>query len=102
MYWRWNRIPELADLPLEERKRLWFEARRDPFRPIDLAWLVVILAIAVGAGLLMILFAPMLGPWIGLPVFGAVIFGLCALVDAILILRYRPIVRRLRGGGCPE
>jgi hypothetical protein len=99
VYWRWSRIPELADLPPEEQKRLWYEARRDPFRPIDLAWLVIILSMAVGAGLLMIWFTPLLGPWIGLPVFVGMILGLGALVDAILIRRYRPIVRRLRGGG---
>jgi polyferredoxin len=99
MYWRWNSIPELADLPKAERKRLWTEAKRDPFRWSDLVLLVVILAIAVGMGLLMTwLSARLKSIWIGLPVNVLVLLGLGKLVDAILIRRYRPIVRRLRGG----
>ena len=99
MYWRWNRIPELADLPPEERKRLWNEARRDPFRPIDLAWLAMILGIAAGAAVVLIWLPPKLSIWIALPVFLIVFLGVGRLVDAILIRRYRPIVRRLRSGG---
>ena len=99
MYWRWNRIPELADLPYEERKRLWNEAKRDPFRLTDFLWLAIILGIAVGAGIALIYVPTNLSIWIGLPIFLVVVLGLGALVDALLILRYRPIVRRLRGGG---
>ena len=99
MYWRWNRIPELADLPPEERKRLWAEARRDPFRLTDFLWLALILGIAVGTGLAMIYVPKNLNIWIGLPIFLVVVLGLGRLVDALLILRYRRIVRRLRAGG---
>jgi hypothetical protein len=99
VYWRWNSIPELADLPPEERKRLWEEARRDPFRLKDFLWLATILGIATGAGVALIYVPKDLSIWIGLPIVLAVVLGLGAVVDALLILRYRPIVRRLRGGG---
>jgi hypothetical protein len=98
VYWRWNRIPELADLPPEERKRLWTEARRDPFRMTDLAWFALVLGVAIGAGLALIWLPRGLNVWIELPAFLILFLGVGALVDAILILRYRPIVRRLRGG----
>ncbi len=99
MYWRWNRIPELADLPPDERKRLWNEALRDPFRLTDLLWFAAILGIGVGAGIALIYLPAKLSIWIALPTYLVVAFALGALGDAILILRYRPIVRRLRGGG---
>ena len=99
MYWRWNRIPELADLPPEERKRLWEEARRDPFCPNDLLWLALVLGIAIAGGIVLIYVPKDLNLWIALPIFLAVVFGVGVIVDAILIRRYRPIVRRLRGGG---
>ena len=98
MYLRWNRMPELADLPPEERKRLWQAARRDPFRPTDFLWLVVILGIAIGAGIALVYVPTNLSGWIGLPIFLAVDLGLGVVINALLILRYRPIVRRLRGG----
>jgi len=99
MYWRWNRIPELANLPPEERKRLWNEAKRDPFRPRDVLWLGAFLAVSIVGGIALIHVPRNLSIWIALPIFFAVVFGVGAIVDAMLIFRYRPIVRRLRGGG---
>jgi hypothetical protein len=98
VYWRWKRIPELADLPPEEQKRLWIEARRDPFRPTDLLWLAIVLGIAISIGIALIYVPEHLTIWIGLPVFFVGYFGVGAMVNAILILRYRPVVRRLRCG----
>ena len=97
MYWRWKRIPELADLPPEERKRLWNEARRDPFRVTDLAWLALILGLAIGGGILLI-WVSKLSDWVFVPGLLVLVFGSGPLVNAILIFRYRPIVRRIRGG----
>lgn len=97
MYFRWNRIPELADLPPDERKRLWNEARRDPFRPNDLLWLALILGSLTAAGIALTYFPKGLNIWIALPTFMAVFIGAGAIYDAIMIRRYRPIVRRLRG-----
>jgi hypothetical protein len=99
MYWRWNRIPELADLPPEERKRLWSEAKRDPFRPSDILWLGIFLGVCIVGAIALIYLPKNLSIWISLPIFLAVAFGVGAIFDAMLISRYRPIVRRLRGGG---
>jgi hypothetical protein len=44
MYWRLKSIPELRDLSKLERRRLWQEAIRSPFRWIDLAWVILLLA----------------------------------------------------------
>jgi hypothetical protein len=100
MYWRWNRIPELADLPSHERERLWNEARRDPLRLTDGLWVAVILLVVVGAGTLLT-FVPTTRPhiWTGLVIFVIMPLGVGTLVEPILILRYRPVVRRLRSGG---
>ena len=69
MYWRWNRIPELAELPPEERKRLWAEAKRDPFRLTDFLWRALIIGVAIGTGFLLIHVPKGLSIWIGLPIF---------------------------------
>jgi hypothetical protein len=69
MYWRWNRIPELADLPADERKRLWKEALRDPFRPTDILWLAVYLGIGVGSAVALSYVPTTLSSWIWLAIF---------------------------------
>ena len=79
MYWRWSRIPELADLSPEERKHHWEEARRDPFQPKDLLWFALVLGIAVAAGTALSYVPKDLSIWMSLPVFLIVVFGVCAL-----------------------
>jgi len=97
MYWRWNRIPELVDLPQDERKRLWDEARRDPFRATDILWLAAITGILVGSAIAFVMYVPKnLPSWIELPIILGEVFALNAIVQSLLILRYRPVVRRLR------
>lgn len=99
MYWRWSRIPELADLPPQERKRLWYKARRDAFHLTDFLWLALILGVMIVAGIALTWLPKNLSIWLGLPITLFVVIGVGALMDAILIHRYRPIVRRLRTGG---
>ena len=97
MYWRWSQIPELADLPPGERKRIWREARRDPFRAADLLWVAAILGVVLGAAMAVIELPTRLSGWVSLTAYVVVVLALGVVVDAILILRYRPIVRRLVG-----
>lgn len=54
------------------------------------------LGIAGAAGVILILMPPNLSHWIAFPCYLVVVLGIAALVDALMIFRYRPIVRRLR------
>jgi hypothetical protein len=99
VYWRWDHIPELADLPPRERRRLWNEATRDRFRVCDLVLLPVIVGICLAAGVAWSSVPRDLSVWIRLPIFLTGFFGFRALVHALLIPRYRPVIRHLRGGG---
>jgi hypothetical protein len=98
VYWRWNRIPEMADLSPKERKRLWKEATRDPFRLTDLAWLAILISMFVVVGLAAVWLLANLSGWIAIPLVVIISAGFGLVLDAILIYRYRPIVRRLRHG----
>lgn len=102
MYWRWNRIPELADLPPKERKRLWKEARRDPLRPKDVFYISTIFVVYAVAGFTVLSLTKSMSACISLPVFIGILFGVGAVADALLILRYRPVVRRLRDAILPS
>lgn len=98
MYWRWQSIPELADLPIEQRKSVWRQAKRDPFRAIDIAWFLLILGIT-GLLCLVLYWLRSTPNWVGqaVSVVGAVLLSF--IYEALLIVRYRPVIRRLRHGG---
>jgi hypothetical protein len=99
MYLRWQSLPELADLSGDQRKELWREARRDPFRPTDLAWLFLLFLVNVPFVVALILLPKSLSIWIALPAWIAASFIMGQIMNAILICRYRPVVRRLRSRG---
>ena len=99
MYWHWRSIPELANLPREEQDRLWKEAGRDPFRACDLGVLAVVLVILAAGSLALVWLSERLKPiWLALPVIVLVFLLMGRLADAVILRRYRPVVRRLRGG----
>ena len=98
MYWSYKSLPELAGLPPKERDAMWREAKRDPFRPADVAWFALFTLVI---GCTVVCFIPFTGKmgWAGIVAFLALISVGGRLMDALLILRYRPVVRRLRNGG---
>ena len=99
MYWRWKRIPELADLPPEERGRLWDQAMRDPLRVTDVLWVAVWLSACLIIAIpLMFLTTTRPSTWTALVIFLILPCVVTVLFEPILILRYRPVVRRLRRG----
>ncbi len=102
MYWRWQSLPELADLPADRRKEIWRDARRDPFRPADFGWLVLILLAWVRPIFALIFLPKSLSIWIGMPAFLALALAMGRVMDAILICRYRPVVRRLVAASQPR
>jgi len=97
MYWRWRSIPELADLSEMHRTRLWEEARADPFRPSDLLWLVLMIGVVVVATIPSMLLPQTLPWWSSAAMFLVTMFAASAFLQVVLIYRYRPVVRRLRG-----
>jgi len=99
MYFRWQSLPELADLPPDRRKEVWREAMRDPFRASDFGWLLLFLVVVgvFAIGLLSLLKS--LPVWIGLPAWIGAFLVMGQIMNALMIYRYRPAVRRLRAGG---
>lgn len=93
MYWR---LKSIRDLPANEQQRLWKKAMNTPMNLLDLIWLPLGFAPVVAA-LAAIIHYPSLDS--GLKG-GAVLLGLAlawpAFFYCVLILRCRPILRRLR------
>lgn len=96
----WSRIPELADLPARERRQLWRKALRDPFRPSDALILLGLIAGSVALGCVVL---PSFPTGEGHPVaavaFVLVVFAWGEFGHAVIVWRYRPVARRLRGPG---
>ena len=99
MYFRWKSLPELADLPPARRKEVWREARRDPFRASDVGWALLLLVVFGVVAIGVVLLPKSLPIWIGLPACMAAFWVVGEIMNAVLICRYRPVVRRLRAGG---
>jgi hypothetical protein len=100
MYWRWQSLPELADLPDDERRHLWKQARRDPFRAADAAWLLLVLALCVVLFVVLRLIPRGAFPtWAELLLWCAAFVAFGFVLDALIVARYRPVLRRLRASG---
>ncbi len=98
MYWNYKSIPELADLPPKERDAIWHEAKRDPFRVTDVAWFAFFMLIV---GCMAVCLVPLMheSVWGCVAAMLASIFAGDLIMNAFLVLRYRPVVGRLRRGG---
>ena len=98
MYWTYKSLPELADLPKEERDRLWKQARKDPLRWRDGAVLVVFAAVVTVTFFVQDAL-PHSPKWLHFLLFAASYWAAFNVIDLVMIVRYRPVVRRLRNGG---
>jgi hypothetical protein len=97
MYWRWRSIPELKDLPEPQRKALWRKAINDPFRVTDV-WLFLLLVGVLGALFAIALWLSTRPAWSIVLAFFVLAFLVDRLVNVVLVIRFRPVVRRLRTG----
>ena len=100
VYFRWQSIPELSDLPPDQSERLWREARRERLNAGDLLRVGCLLGMyAVLALICMWLPRVVHSVWLLALLFPglAILWGF--LSGAILIQKYRPIVRQLRDHG---
>ena len=86
-------IPELRSVPPEGRRDRWRRALRDPFRISDLFWLLLVLLLTVTTCLWQ-RHMNMSG-WLGEVAWSAIFFMYVLVLDLVMILRYRPVLRRL-------
>ena len=82
-------IPELRSFSRAERRDVWRQALRDPWRWTDLLWLLLFLAMA--AAFAIEIFRSGISEW--LSALGWLTYLL--MLDLVIILRYRPVLRRL-------
>ncbi|MDB5328622.1 MAG: hypothetical protein JWM57_4191 [Phycisphaerales bacterium] len=94
MFWRWQSLPELKLYSKSQREALWGEAQRDPLRLIDVVSLLTFAAIMVA--FFMASFAtPKQPAWLSILMLGLCWFGVNVAMGTLMILRYRPSLRRV-------
>jgi hypothetical protein len=100
MYWPFTAVPELADLPPAEQKRLWAEAVRDRSNRTDLlvvALPVILVMCVLGAVMLQIEALP--AAWVRWPLWFIANILTAKCVQWVVVRHYRRVLRRRRAGG---
>jgi protein-S-isoprenylcysteine O-methyltransferase Ste14 len=99
MNWRFRPIPETADLPPAEQRQLWISAGRDRSRKSDLfAVAFALLVVGFVFALLLTATAELLPGWARWPLWNILFVGGGLIIDAVIVVHRRRVVRRLRGG----
>ena len=99
MYWPFTAVPELADLPAAEQRRLWAEVVRDRSNRLHLLLvaLVVFLVVCMFSALLLLIQA--LPAWIRWPLWFIAIMLMMKCIHLVVVQHYRRMLRRRRAGG---
>ena len=97
MFWRYQSLPELALYSKAEREALWRQARRDPLRWFDVLSLLV-LAAAIFGFLMALEATPKQPQWLNTVAFVLCLISVQIAIDCLMLIRYRPSLRRILEG----
>jgi hypothetical protein len=92
VYWRWRSIPELADLPQDQRRAVWYKALHDPVRLSDILFFPLIVGVILGL-LAVASWLSTRSVWSIVLSFFVLLFLIDRLVNVVLVIRFRPVVR---------